>query len=223
VKPLEAVQADFDRIARLVADEPDRPDRYESFLLKQLPVPCTTALEVGCGAGRLARAIAGRGVKVTGIDASPEMIRLARERAGDDARIEFVCGDFSVHSMAFGLYDCVVSVATLHHLSAESALAAMKNLVKPGGALIIHDVRSAAGKGGWLLSGLAAVFNGDAAWWIRNRHRQKRALRDAWHDHGAGEHYLTMAELRALCGSALPAAKIYWHPLWRYTAVWTKR
>jgi hypothetical protein len=98
----------------------------------------------------------------------------------------------------------------------------MKQLVKPGGVLVIHDVRSAAGKGGWLLSGLAAALNGDAVWWLRNRGHQKRALRDAWQEHGAGERYLTVAEVRALCESVLPGARSYWHPLWRYTVVWRR-
>jgi 2-polyprenyl-3-methyl-5-hydroxy-6-metoxy-1,4-benzoquinol methylase len=219
----ERVQADFDRIACLVAEEPDRPDRYESFLLGQLPAPCTRVLEIGCGAGRLARAIAGRGAKVTGLDASPEMIRLARQRSGGDARLEFVCGDFSEHSAESANYDCVVSVATLHHLPAAATLLRMTSFVRPGGVLLTHDVRSPSGIGDWLRSAIAAAFNGDAIWWLRHRLREKRDLRDAWRDHGAGERYLTMAEVRALCGTTLPGAKSYWHPLWRYTIVWTKR
>jgi 2-polyprenyl-3-methyl-5-hydroxy-6-metoxy-1,4-benzoquinol methylase len=218
----QAIQSDFDRIACLVADEPDRPDRYESFLLGQLPAQCREVFEIGCGAGRLARAIAGRGAKVTGLDASPEMIRLARQRSRDSARIEFVCGDFSVLLLDSKLYDCVVSVATLHHVPAAATLARMVNMVKPGGVLLIHDVRSPSGTRDWLLPALAAALNGDAVWWVRHRLRESRDLRDAWRDHGLGERYLTMAEVRALCSTTLPGARSYWHPLWRYTIVWTK-
>ena len=215
-----SVQADFDRIARLVADEPERADRYESFLLAQLPVPCAKVLEVGCGAGRLARAIAERGATVTGIDASPEMIRLARERSEGHARLEFICADFTVHPLGAGIYDCVVSVATLHHVPAVPTLERMKSLIRPGGVLVIHDLRSLAGVSDWLRSGLAATVNGDAIWWLRQRLHQRRALRDAWRDHGSGEHYFTLEEVRALCATALPGARIHCHPLPRYTAVW---
>ena len=159
---LHAIQADFNTIARLVADKADGPDRYESFLLRQLPAPCANVLEIGCGAGRLARAIAGRESKVTGIDVSTEMIRLARSRTPDDAGVEFVWGDFSVLAVKAGTYDCVVSVATLHHLPAEPALARMKSLLKPEGILVIHDIRSPSGVPDWLVSGMAALFNGDA-------------------------------------------------------------
>lgn len=219
---LETVRADFDRIARLIADEPERPDRYESFVLAQLPVRCRRVLEVGCGEGRLARVLARRGATVTGIDASPEMIRLGRQRSLDDPRIEFICGDVSVHPLKPEGYDGVVSVATLHHLPFEPALTRMKGLLEPGGVLVIHDVRSLSGVGDGLRSGLAAAFNGDAAWWMRRRLRENHALRDAWREHGSGERYPTMSDVRALCAPMLPGATIYRHPLWRYTVVWTK-
>jgi 2-polyprenyl-3-methyl-5-hydroxy-6-metoxy-1,4-benzoquinol methylase len=219
---LESIQADFNRIARLLADKPDSPDRYESFLLTQLPAPCAKVLEIGCGAGRLTRAISGRGATVTGIDASPEMIRLARNRTRDSAGVEFVCGDFSVLSMEPGTYDCVVSVATLHHLPTEQALSRMKSLLRPGGMLVIHDIRSPSGVVDWMVSGLAALVTGDAVWWVSQRLREGRALRDAWREHGSEERYLTMAEVRSLGETTLPGSRGYWHPLWRYTIVWTK-
>ena len=218
----ESIQADFDRIARLLAEEPERPDRYESFLLAQIPFRCRRVLEIGCGTGRLARALAARGAVVTGIDASPEMIRLARSRAPAHSALEFICGDFSVHPLGPGLYDGIVSVATLHHMPAASTLARMKNLLRPGGVLVLHDLRSLVGVGDWLRSGLVAVCNGDAAWWIRTRLQERRVVRAAWREHGSGERYLTMMEVRALCETTLPNARIYGHPLWRYTVVWTR-
>jgi len=40
----DKIQADFDRIARLVAEEPERPKRYERFLLAQVPASCQPML-----------------------------------------------------------------------------------------------------------------------------------------------------------------------------------
>lgn len=219
---MSLVEADFNGIARLVADMPDRPDRYESFLLAQLPARSGRILEIGCGSGRLARAIAERGGLVTGIDASPEMIRLARSRTRDGARVEFVCGDFSALSMEPETYEAVVSVATLHHLPTVPTLARMKSLLKPGGRLVIHDLRAPSGIADWLGSAWASLFNGDAVWWVGHRLRQGRALRSAWREHGSGERYFGMEEVRGLCETSLRGAKAYWHPLWRYTVVWTK-
>jgi SAM-dependent methyltransferase len=219
---LDTIRADFDRIARLVALRPDRPERYERFVLAQIPTRCASVLEIGCGAGRLARAIAARGARVTGLDASPEMIRLARDRTRAGDRVELVCGDFAALVLAREAYDCVVSVTTLHHLPAEPALSRMKSLLQPGGVLVVHDVRSSAGRVDWLRSAVAAAGNGDAVWWIGRRLRSDRDLREAWHDHGKDERYPTMAQVDALCAATLPGAKTFRHPLWRYTVVWVK-
>ncbi len=219
--PLETVRADFDRIARLMADEPERAERYESFVLAQIPAHCDRVLEIGCGAGRLSRLITARGTPVVGIDASSEMIRLARERSSGAVRLELVCGDFMVHPFEPASFDAVVSVATMHHLDTASALARMKSLVTPGGVLVIHDLRALGDLGDWIRSGLAAIGNGDAVWWIGSGLRQRRAVRHAWHDHGSRDRYLTMAEVQVLCETTLPGAKFYRHPLWRYTVVWS--
>jgi SAM-dependent methyltransferase len=49
-------------------------------------------LEIGCGAGRVLRVLAGDGFDVTGIDTNPEMLRRARERlsAGSQPRARLV-------------------------------------------------------------------------------------------------------------------------------------
>src|SRR5437868_8256177 len=45
------------------------------------PLDGKTALDVGCGAGLLAEPLARLGAKVTGIDAAPQVIAVAREHA----------------------------------------------------------------------------------------------------------------------------------------------
>jgi SAM-dependent methyltransferase len=50
----------------------------------------TEHLDVGCGAGLAAQLAAGRGARVTGIDATPEFLEIARERVPDG---EFVQAD----------------------------------------------------------------------------------------------------------------------------------
>src|SRR5688572_28426876 len=46
------------------------------------PLDSKTALDVGCGAGLLSEPLARLGAKVTGVDASPEVIAVARDHAG---------------------------------------------------------------------------------------------------------------------------------------------
>jgi 2-polyprenyl-3-methyl-5-hydroxy-6-metoxy-1,4-benzoquinol methylase len=53
-----------------------------------------TILDAGCGEGYLSRVLASRSAKVTGIDVSPRLIQIAREKDPDGA-IEYRVGDLS--------------------------------------------------------------------------------------------------------------------------------
>src|SRR3954470_1481109 len=58
------------------------------------PLVGKTALDVGCGAGLLAEPLARLGAKVTGIDASPEVIAVARDHAARQGlEIDYNAGD----------------------------------------------------------------------------------------------------------------------------------
>jgi SAM-dependent methyltransferase len=74
-------------------------------------------LEPGCGSGRMLEAFARRGVDVTGIDVSPQMLALARKRLGDDADLH------AADMIAFDLgcvFDSAISpINTLLHLTPD--------------------------------------------------------------------------------------------------------
>src|SRR5213075_2842687 len=58
------------------------------------PLEGRTALDVGCGAGLLAEPLTRLGAKVTGIDASPEVIAVARDHAAATGlAIDYRAGD----------------------------------------------------------------------------------------------------------------------------------
>jgi ubiquinone/menaquinone biosynthesis C-methylase UbiE len=59
--PIEKTRDDFDRIARLAAEEPEHPGPYDAFLLAQVPAAPSSVLEVGCGTGAFCRALANAG------------------------------------------------------------------------------------------------------------------------------------------------------------------
>ena len=67
-------------------------------------------LEIGCGTGRALAFLAGRGVKVTGVDLSPVMVKQITERwAGTGA--DFVCGE-ALETLAAddAAYDAIYSI-----------------------------------------------------------------------------------------------------------------
>ena len=76
----QTIQADFDRLALLADDNGfDHNVYYHDFLLRHLPARCASALEVGCGTGRFARALAGRADSVLAVDPSATICSDSRE------------------------------------------------------------------------------------------------------------------------------------------------
>lgn len=216
------IQADFDRIARLPAEGWDHNDEYAPFLLRQLPARLGDALEIGCGTGGFARRLAERAERVLAIDLSPEMIRMARLRSAGRPNIAFEVADAAERPLPENGFDCVASIATLHHLAADVILRKMVRALKPGGTLLVLDLLDVSGPG--------AVLNNLAAWPLAAVQRLVRGLplrpprevREAWAAHGRPETYLTRPQIEALADAIAPGAKVKRHLFWRYSIVWTK-
>jgi len=221
IVPMASIQEDFDHIARLAATDAEQPGTYDAFLLEQIPPSCQSVLEVGCGTGTLSRALAARGCRVVGMDLSPEMIRLARARTSSTLDVSYRCEDFLSLSADEPTYDCVLSVATLHHLPLDVAVGRMAGLVRPGGVLVVHDVRSNPGAQGLAVSALAMLSRAGSRV-RRGQSRPRAEVRAAWREHGRGERYATMPEVKAWSRRLLPGARTFWHLQWRYTVVWQR-
>lgn len=94
-------------------------------------------LDAGCGSGPLTAALRDRGALVTGIDASVEMLALARRRLGEDAALHRV--DLR-DPLPFGddTFDDVVASLVLHYLEDWGpTLAEFRRVLKPCGRLIL--------------------------------------------------------------------------------------
>lgn len=116
----------------------------EQLLLPHLPLRARI-LDLCCGTGQLARALAQRGYSVTGIDGSEEMIRLARMNAPD---VEFLVEDARALSLP-ALYHAVVSTydSLNHILSLEELSRVFHNVyacLQPGG-LFLFDLNMEPG------------------------------------------------------------------------------
>ncbi len=112
-------------------------------------------LDVGTGPGYLALAashLVGPGGSATGIDASPEMIMRASERAArEGSAAEFTVASAALLPFDDGSFDVVVSRLVFHHLTGELkalALAEILRVLRPGGRLLIADMASRAARSG---------------------------------------------------------------------------
>src|SRR3954466_8427602 len=87
----------------------DRIDQHwQCDECSRTPLEGKTALDVGCGAGLLAEPLARLGAKVTGIDASPEVIAVATQHASATGlAIDYRAGD--VQELK-GQFDLVTSL-----------------------------------------------------------------------------------------------------------------
>jgi hypothetical protein len=98
----------------------------------------------------------------------------------------------------------------------------MREALRPGGTLLVLDLRASRGWAERLADVVAAPLSVGLKMIHNRRLRQPAAERDAWAEHGRHDVYPTMAEVRRACAGILPGAKITRHLFWRYSIVWTK-
>jgi SAM-dependent methyltransferase len=219
---MSTIQSDFNRIALVSPDGELHNEHYHNLLLNQLPLHCDEVLEIGCGTGAFARALAARSKHVLGVDLSPEMIRLAREKSRHLSNLEFQVADICDWEVEPEQFDCIASIATLHHLPFREVLLKMKDALRPGGILLILDLFEPRGLSDWLLN-FPALSVGIALRLIHHgRLFPRREVRAAWAAHEAHDLYPTINEVRPICADLLPAAKVRKRLLWRYSIVWHK-
>lgn len=123
-------------------------------------------LDVGCGTGHLAAAVATRSrtAEVHGVDLAPVYVEHAR-KIHPDPRLVFRVGDACALAYPDGVFDRVLSMLVLHFVPrAEEAIAEMRRVARPGAVVgaAVWDAR-----GGWVANRLffdtASVMYPEAA------------------------------------------------------------
>ncbi|MGY3200755.1 class I SAM-dependent methyltransferase [Streptomyces sp. TE5632] len=140
------VGVDWDLAAAAFDEEPDHGLRdprvreaWAGRLRSWLPARASDVLDLGCGTGSLSLLAAEQGHRVTGVDRSPAMVTLAREKlAGRDA--VFLLGDAAAPPTGDRRYDVVLVRHVLWTLPDPArVLRHWRELLRPGGRLVLVE------------------------------------------------------------------------------------
>jgi ubiquinone/menaquinone biosynthesis C-methylase UbiE len=125
--------------------------------------PGEDVLDIGCGTGEVAmraKARTGPTGSVAGIDPASEMIAVAREKAARAGlEIDYHVAAVEALPFAAATFGVAVSSLMMHHLPEElkpRALAEIRRVLKPGGRLVVGDLKRPTSRLGrlapvWLL------------------------------------------------------------------------
>ena len=131
-------------------------------------------LDLGCGEGWLLRALEDRGIEAVGVDGDRTLVEAARAAGSAEGHLASYAQLADAQVYVGTGYDLVCANFALLHQDIIPLLAAMKDLLVPGGALVIQTLHpwSVAGgeyQDGWREESFAG-FNGDwqpMPWYFR--------------------------------------------------------
>jgi ubiquinone/menaquinone biosynthesis C-methylase UbiE len=135
----------YDLVSRVISLGRDKAIR-QKLLALAAPQPGEKLLDVGCGTGTFAIAAKTKvsDLEVHGIDASPEMIEVAAEKAAKMGReIDFRVALIEELPFPGGSFDVVTSSLMLHHLPDDlkrKGVAEIRRVLKPGGRFLALDI-----------------------------------------------------------------------------------
>ena len=154
---IEDERAMWDREAETFDEAPDHGLRdpvvrraWADLLLPAIGSPGRRIADLGCGTGTLSTLLAAEGQHlVHGVDFSPEMIRLAREKAANiTPRPVFSVADASEPPLPLASFDVVLSRHVLWAMPDPSvALQRWIELLAPGGMLVLIEGKWSNGAG----------------------------------------------------------------------------
>ncbi len=128
----------FDALqSRFKAEVHDDDPRLRGILDALGPIGGRRVLDLGCGKGRFARAMAARGASVVGLDLSPAMVAAARESG-----LDCLVGSARRLPFADASFDAAIAVEVFEHLPAgaiDAACGEVRRVLRPGGSFVLVD------------------------------------------------------------------------------------
>lgn len=141
-KILQQTRIDYDRIAGHYAQTRANSARWPQVraLIKQYVRAGDHVLELGCGNGRVANFVSESKAHYVGLDASVELIKLARAQ---NQHADFRVGNMLHPPFADHTFNSILMIASFHHIPSADLRAQMMRevarLLKPDGCLIMTN------------------------------------------------------------------------------------
>ncbi len=139
----------FDEAADHGLRDPDTRTAWQRLLLPLLPEHPQAVADLGCGTGTLTILLAQAGHHVHGVDFSPQMLDIARNKAKNVAPApRFTEGDVAAPALPAGSFDVVLSRHVLWAMpDPQAALLSWSRLLRPGGQLLLVEGNWSTGAG----------------------------------------------------------------------------
>jgi SAM-dependent methyltransferase len=137
----------IDQFTRWAAPFAELPIHAEADAMTRTIAACAAGpedrvLDVACGPGILACALARQAAHVSGIDITPAMIAQAEARQGANGltNMDWYVGDATALPFADGIFERVTTRYSFHHMPDPAAvLAEMNRVCRPGGRIVVID------------------------------------------------------------------------------------
>jgi SAM-dependent methyltransferase len=135
---LASARPDFGRIAERYDELRPADEAWQlavDALVREGDLAGKRVLDVGCGTGRLCAALEALGARTAGVDASAEMLAVARSRLPEGTALE----QARAESLPFGdaSFDRVTMQLSVHLLDRPAAFAEAARVLAPGGRVAI--------------------------------------------------------------------------------------
>lgn len=172
-------------------------------------------LDIGCGDGYLIQSLAPFAQHVVGVDPDAEAIFRANKRLDGIGNVTLITGDFLEMPVPSHeeRYDTVMAVATLHHMELRRALLKIRQVLAPGGRVLIIGLAANKSIMDFLISGCFFLpirmmdrFHGGV---------QEIGVRLA-------EPKESLNEIRRVAHEVLPGANVRRRFYYRYSLTWNK-
>ena len=117
---------------------PEAQRRYSEFLIEHIPKGVKRILDVGCGAGGVARELLAHGYQVEGVSPSPLLSEAAQQQAGEGFKIHQ--GRFEDIGFApDDKFDLVLFSESFQYITLDSVFDNAVRRLNPGGHVLICD------------------------------------------------------------------------------------